>query len=155
MPKKAPAPQSETTTKATPAVGESIDWSAYRRTSAATPEVEEQQEQRAQRPRAHWSDLVGIEGLTVIDAFENSGDFGPYTACVVRLPKVGKSEGKEVIVFGGHNTTAGKQAHAFYTSVEFNDDGSIVATPVSARARPTVNPETGESMNARIMLTFG
>ncbi len=160
MPKKAKATESETPTNekdATAAVGGAIDWSAYRKAKSSAPASTEteQTEERMKRPRAHWSDLVDIDGLMVVDAFESSGDFGPYTACVVRLPAVGRAPAREVLTFGGHNTQAGKQAHAFYTTVEFTDEGGIKPTPVFARARPTRNPETGEPMNPRIVLTFG
>lgn len=140
-----------------------FDVSKYR--TGATSEPETAQPEREQFPLLKWSDLGGIDGLSVDDVWTGTskpktpgGPTYEYTGANVRFP-----DGAHATVLTGVDTVAGQSVVAELRAGrfdKFNADGSMVPVPVHVRNRPSKpqrNKETGKLEQGKPMsfLTFG
>lgn len=162
------APKSATPPKATPSkAGSGLDLSGYRRTTAAAPaptakggratdaKNAAQKADRAKRPKASWDDLVGIEGLRILDSFEEEDDdYGEYVGTIVRIPAVGDNPQTDVIVLTNSSTRAGKKLTRAHAAGKFDlcDGEGGGALPVEVRAKISPQHPEGRPM---VLLRIG
>jgi len=160
MPTKAKNPPTRTPPPTTPpATGATVDLSAYKRAAssaapaAAKPASNAPTQEREKRPRASWEQLVGIEELAIVDAFDGTDPtYGDYVAALVRLPPNGGKPSVDVLVITNSATTAGKALAAAMNGFEYDEKGEMTPVSVSARARASRMYPDG---HPRVLLTFG
>ena len=143
-----------------PSTGKAIDFDAYR---TAQPEPVERKREpkdeaetaaRAKRDRANWENLAYIDGLSVVDQFSDVNEqYGPYQACLVRMPARGSNPTMDVLVITNEETRAGKVVASEESSGKFDmlDGSGDHWVPVSVRVKKSRLHPDGRPM---VLLTF-
>lgn len=144
-----------------PKVGTGLDLSAFRHPSGGAPAPTRQRDaktpteraEREARPRVKWEDLVGIDGLRLLDVWSDENEtYGEYVGAVVRLPAPlpsGEFKGKtDVVVLTNSKTRAGKTLAGKLDGGAFDEmDGEGAgAMPVTARAKKSRENPDGRPM---------
>jgi hypothetical protein len=155
-----PTPKEPTST---PSVGKPLDLSAYRSaapTPAPTrgqrePRNSTEQAERELRTKVSWDQLAGIDGLKIVDGWEDTDDeYGDYSGTIVRLPARGNAASMDVLALTSSSTRAGKALHAKHVAgvlgAQVGDGSDAVNVTVRAKRSP-LHPD-GRPM---VILTFG